>query len=372
MAASDSSDRSALVSHVRAFRERASMSQKALAEAAGVSRQAIVAIEGSGQVPSTTLALRLADVLGCRVEQLFTLLGAEPFVVEQAPGGETTTGGRVVVGRIGDRWVAHALPSGRPESADALAVDDDGSGLRVTPLDSLRRLEQNVLVAGCAPLLGVLAGRARARFDDARCTWLPGTSGRSLDLLEAGAIHVAGVHLPGAGDVERVVRRRFPKRTMLIINLTRWREGIIVPEGNPRGIRSAEDLLAPGLRFAGREEGAGAHRLVRDLLVGAGAPASIELPGPLAEGHSDVAKYVRCGAADAGVAIESVALAAGLDFVPLMEERFDLVLDAATADHPPVARLLSLLDHTTFRSEVDRLPGYDSALSGHVTTVEAA
>ena len=168
-----------------------------------------------------------------------------------------------------------------------------------------------------------------------------------------------------------MVRERFRGRRMLILNLTRWREGFVVAPGNPLGIKEGEDLLAPDLRFAGREEGAGAHRLVRDLLTGVGAGGH-RLVGPQASGHAEVASLVRCGAADVGVAIEGVALAAGLDFVPLMEERFDLVVSASAAEAAPVSKLLSVLDHTTFRTDMDLLPGYDSELSGHVTTVEAA
>lgn len=378
----------AVLNQVRSFRERASMSQKALAEAAGVSRQAIIGIEGGGQVPSTALALRLADVLGCRVDDLFALADSVALDVEVALADTTPRGvgrdgrvdregpgrpDRVVLGKVDDRWVAHPLPPDRVEPADAIVGARSESGtVQAVPLDALRRLEHNVLVAGCAPVLALLSGRTTARFADARGTWLPGTSRRSLDLLQAGQIHIAGVHLPGSGEeLERVVRSRFPGRSMLIVNLTRWREGFVVAKGNPLGIRSPEHLLAPGVRFAGREEGAGAHRLVRELLDAIGA-GEVELAGPRANGHADVAGLVRCGAADVGVAIEGVALAAGLDFVPLMEERFDLVVASSTAEHTPVARLLSIVDHGSFRLEMDRMPGYDSTLSGHVKRVDAA
>jgi putative molybdopterin biosynthesis protein len=158
---------------------------------------------------------------------------------------------------------------------------------------------------------------------------------------------------------------------MLIVNLTRWREGFVVPTGNPMAIRGAEDLLRAGLRFARREEGAGARRIVEGLLRGAGAEGA-RLTGPEAAGHIEVAQLVRSGAADVGVAIESVALAAGLGFVPLTEERFDLVVPARFAEGTPVARLIQALDDSSFRMEMAHLPGYDSGLSGQVTTLEAA
>ena len=92
----------------------------------------------------------------------------------------------------------------------------------------------------------------------------------------------------------------------------------------------------------------------------------------MAMGHMDVARLVRTGTADAGVAIESAALAEGLDFIPLTEERFDLIVPAALATQRPFSRIIESLDDPGFRTEVSHLPGYDGSRSGHVTTVEPA
>jgi molybdate-binding protein len=244
----------------------------------------------------------------------------------------------------------------------------------VRPLGDSERLRSTVLVAGCAPLLGALAQHAGlARMGGVRGCWLHATSGRALDLLEARLIHVAGVHLrdaSGEGNVS-AVRARFPGRRVLVANLTRWREGLVVPAGNPLGLRSGADLLRPGLRIARREQGSGAHKLLVDLLAVEGIDSPI-LAGPFATGHTDVATLVACGAADVGVAIEGVALAAGLGFVPLVEERFDLVVPSDLAAEVTVSRLLETLDDRSFREDAASLPGYDTQLCGHVTTLEAA
>jgi molybdate-binding protein len=158
---------------------------------------------------------------------------------------------------------------------------------------------------------------------------------------------------------------------MLVVNLTRWRQGLVLAPGNPLGILSASAILRPDLKLAMREEGSAAHKLLTTLLAREGADRLV-LRGPFASGHVEVAQLVRCGAADVGVAIESVALAAGLDFVPLTEERFDLVAVASVAEAAPVARLIDALDDAGFRAETAQLPGYDLEISGHVTTLEAA
>ncbi len=370
-----------LENSVRAHRERLGLSQQQLANRAGVTRHAILAIESGRRVPSTTLALRLGRALGCGVEELFQLTPTAGVSARIASGPEgrrhaSGRGDRVALGRIGGRLVAHPLAFDATVGADGvlLSAHPDQTGL-VRPFGELGLLDRSVLVAGCAPLLGALAQRVHARFADARLTWLNASSGRALELLGAGLVHAAGVHLSNAvtgEDNAAIVRRTFPGRPMLILNLTRWRQGFVVPEGNPLDVRAPEDLLRAGIRLARREPGAGATKVLERLLSAVGA-ASAALSGPQAGGHGEVAQLVRSGAADVGVAIESVALEAGLTFLPLVEERFDLVLPAESADAPPVSRLVdALVGDPTFRTELDHLPGYDGSISGQITTVGAA
>lgn len=373
---------------VKDRRERAGLSQLVLAKTVGVSRQALVAIEAGRQVPSTGLSLRLACALGCKVEALFQLYPSERPAMTLAPQGDGTErtalreqsgSGRIAVGRVGARWVAHRV---HDESAAADAylaadagIEDELTGeVTVEPLCGLAELEQNALVAGCAPLLGVLSQRTGLRCRDVRATWLCEHSGRALDLLDAGLVHVAGVHLfdePSGQHNLPIVRRRFGKRRMLAINLTCFRQGLLVPKGNPQSIREPADLMRPGLRFARRESGSGAHALLSRLLNARGEPAS-RVSGPLARGHANVAMLVACGAADAGIAIESAAITAGLDFVPLSEERFDLVMPHEHAAEARVSRMLETLAESAFRREAARLPGYDHSLSGQTATLGAA
>ena len=361
---------------VRQHRKALGLSQKALAEGAGVSRQAIHAVEAGLRVPSTSLGLRLAHILGCGVEDLFRLApdaGIRTRLAPAAPGCET--GSRVALGKVGGRWVAHRLPAHGIRAADGVMVAESvGDTALVQTVAEAAHLVRNVLVAGCAPLLGAVAHRVNRRFNDARVTWLRAGNRRAMDLLASGMVHVAGLHPSGAAcesDTVSVVRRALPGRPMLVVNLTRWRQGLVVPPGNPLGLGTGADLLRPELRVALREEGSGAHDLAARLIEAEGV-SDLAPAGPLAADHGDVARLVRWESADVGIAIESAALAEGLDFVPLTEERFDLVIPAELAAGPPVSRLLDALDDPGFRTEVNHLPGYDGSLSGEVTTVEAA
>ena len=366
-----------LENSVRRRRRAEGFSQTALAERLGVSRQAIHAIESGAQVPSTALGLRMARVFGCAVEDLFSL-PSDPGIralLAPAPPGRAT-GSRVALGRVDGRWVAHRLRADGSTAADGvLAGESEGADAEVVPLVDVGHLGRNVLVAGCAPLLGAVANRVARRFNDARVTWLRAGNARALDLLGRRLVHVAGLHLStedGGRDTAAAARRALPGQRLLVVHLTRWRQGLVVPPGNPLGLGSGADLLRPGLTVARREEGSGAADLIARIVAEADGCAAPPATGPLAAGHAEVARLVRWGAADVGIAIESAALAEGLDFVPLTEERFDLVLPAALASQPPISRLIDALDDPGFRTEVSHLPGYDGSQSGEATTVEAA
>jgi molybdate-binding protein/DNA-binding XRE family transcriptional regulator len=367
-----------LVCTLRQKRSALGLSQLELAERVGVSRQALSAIEAGRQVPSTTLALLLARELRCALDQLFVLAGGPVIQATLAsdPGGNA----RVVVGQVDGRWVAHPLHD-ESQAADGVLLSHAGAGdactveLFCSPAD----LENKVLVAGCAPLLGVLACRLGRRHRDTRAAWVPAHSARSLDLLAGRLVHIAGVHLADTLDPDahvRAARRALPGERATLINLARWQQGLVVAGGNPLGIESGSTLLRPGLRYATRERGAGAQRLLARTLREArgdrcaGEPQQAELPAGalLAVDHAETARLVRWGVADLGVAIEAQALAEGLGFVPLAEERFDLILPDSRLDGA-AARFLDVLDAPSFRTEAAALRGYDLSLAGQASSV---
>jgi molybdate-binding protein len=165
------------------------------------------------------------------------------------------------------------------------------------------------------------------------------------------------------------VRKHAGREAVVLVTLARWEVGLVLAAGNPKRVRVAADLGRRGLRLVTREEGAGAQRFLDRLLREAGLRARSDVR---ATGHLEVAHAVSIGAADAGVATRDAAIAYGLDFVPLAEERYDVAIPRGGLEDPRVERLLDGMTASAFRREIQSL-GYDVRGSGdRVAEVGAA
>jgi putative molybdopterin biosynthesis protein len=366
---------------LRRARLRSGLKQSELAERAGISRQTLSVLEAGRGQPSTSVALHLAHVLGCRVEDLFWLRdesGGLTAELATAPEGRGSRSERAVIGSIAGRWVAHPLsredPLALTTSADAIVVRGRGSGqtVRLRPLRPAEALQANVLVAGCDPGLSVLAGHVEDRWPGQRLRWIAVSSDSALKLLGRGHAHLAGAHLfdEETGEYNLpFVRRAFGGRPMVVVTFAHLEEGFAIAKGNPHRIRKPEDIARPEIRFVNREPGAGARRLLDRVLRKARVPASaIEGYENLLRGHLQVAQAVAMGAADAGVVARSAAIAHGLDFIPLSEERFDLVFPKEWSADARAGWIVETLEGRAFRRELASLGGYDTRQSGQVVT----
>ncbi|HEY4187044.1 MAG TPA: substrate-binding domain-containing protein [Polyangia bacterium] len=385
----------ALANGVGRRRGTVGLTQQSLAARIGVSRQSLSVIESGRSVPSAAVALRLARALGCTVEELFWIDAPHaPLTVALAPGEEPSVlvGGsrhghrsrsdrsveaRVVLASVDERWVAHRLSAGDAgafqTAADATLVGSphaEGTA-RARPLGDVNGARDNLLCAGCAPAFGVLAARANVNVNvgGGRVVWIERSSGAALDLLANGLVHVAGAHLFDEASREfnvPFVRRRLPERSMLVFNLARWEAGLVVAQGNPRRIRGVRDLVRPEVSFVRRQKGAAAQELVERLLLREGLQASRLNVRAAARGHVEVARLIALGIADAGIAMAAVARAHQLDFIPLAEERFDLIVAKPLAADRRVIRLLETLAGRSFRREMDSLGGHVTRDSGRL------
>ena len=339
-----------MADRIRAGRKARGWSQRELSERAGVSRQLLGAVEAGRHVPNVRAALALARALDVPVERLFgdgpTTRAVPVPVVDGAPLPE---GSPVVVARVGEatvlapcrHWLANgevwAVPDGAVAGGEVAMLDEAATG--------------GLVLAGCDPAMGILGGLVERRSAH-RVVSVHASSARSVAALAAGRVHGVVVHGPEGALADAPVPVR------------RWRLGgwqVGLASGRATGVPSLDELSARRLRVVQRDPGAGSQQALQRALAGLGADPA--LPGPVAEGHLDVARRVAAGA-PAGVTMEAAARSFGLGFRPLEDHAVELWLDARWVALPAAAALVEVLASAAFRSRIELIGGYDLAGCG--------
>jgi putative molybdopterin biosynthesis protein len=365
--------------HLRERRQALALSQKQLADMAGITRQSVAAVETNQYSPATSVALQLARALQCRVEDLFSIKSGGEIVDGELlgfiPKGASTV--RAQVTQVGGRLLVRPLDGvgelmSLTASADGLIVDANPKSARVKVrlLKDREMVRRHIVMGGCDPAM-FLAAEHLGKHDKEHL--VPCMMGNSLALaaLKRGEVHAAGVHLAdepsGAWSLPNF-RRALGGLDCTVITFAHWEEGIIVRQGNPKTIRAVSDLARPAVRMINREKGSGARRLLDRELQSTGIPSGrVKGYGDEVLSHLEVASRVKSGLADAGVGLRAAAAICGLDFVPLQRERYDLVIPKA--HHESLQGLRSLLDlivSKPFRDELEALGGYDTRDTGKI------
>jgi len=194
-------------------------------------------------------------------------------------------------------------------------------------------------------------------------------SGEGMRRFAAGDAVAAGLHLRDPDGTFNVgaVRALAGVADIVLLQFA-WREqGLVVARSNPCGVRSIGELATNAPRIILRQSGSGAETLLEQLLAEAGVTLdALNTTNQPALTETDVAAAIADGSADCGVAIGAVARHYGLDFVPLMRERFDLVLRRRAYFDPPLQKLLAFTRTETFRRHADALGSYDVTGTGTV------
>jgi putative molybdopterin biosynthesis protein len=365
-----------VANNVGLLRRRRSIAAARLAEMVGVTRQSVYAIEAGSFVPNTEVALKLARALDCRVEDLFELetaaAPAPPNIQKAAllPGtGPLKPGEPVQLCRVGHRLVASVPPalSWCFPHGDAIVARRAGSpgSISICVTDPDEDFSRRVLIAGCDPGISVLA--RSAQLAGVELLHVHRNSSQSLRLLKDAWIHIAGTHLrddaTGSSNTA-AIRALFAKGSVAAFAYATWDEGLVIAAGNSKGIQGVDDLARRDVTIVNREAGSGSRKLLDAQLKQAGIrPGAVSGYRNLADGHLAAAAKVRSGAADCCIAPRPVALSLGLSFIPLVSERYDLVLRHRDLEHPGFQVVLDTLHRVSFRRELESL-GYDAANAG--------
>jgi len=347
-----------------------------LARRVHVSRQTIYAIEAGTYVPNTEVALNLARELEVTVDELFSLQEGEskaPEAVsaEVLSGISFEKGQPVRVCQIGTRWVSvpvSASPYYMPEADGIIQRTGRANGradLMVFAKDEAA--QKRLVLAGCDPATGLLS-RMVERISGVEIISAAASSKLALSWLRDGKVHIAGSHLEDATTGEfnlPFIRKEFPDEDFSVFTFARWEEGLVIAPGNPKEVRNVEDLARKNVTFVNREPGSGSRGLLDKLLGKAGITGdNVRGYDRVAYGHLAAAYCVLTREADVCIATRSAAQTFGLDFVPLHNERYDLVMRKKTAELPAVQGFLDVLQRATLRRKLEVLAGYDTAETG--------
>jgi molybdate-binding protein/DNA-binding XRE family transcriptional regulator len=362
-------------SRLTELRAARGLSAAELASAIDVSRQAVYAIESGGYAPNTAIALKLAKTLGVTVEEIFQLdsqvdapLTESVDLLEEGHG--VCPGMPVHLCRVDGRLMATFPEMGAWSlpMADAIIAGKSTRQARTTVelFSGAQDFDMRLLMAGCDPGISILArhlGQLGVNLIVAHRN-----STKALDLLHQGRIHVAGCHIRDERTDESnlsAISRVFRKQNVAVVSLALWEEGLVVAHGNPKHIRAIADLERSDVTLVNRERGAGSRLLLDSRLHSLGiAHTNVRGYETTATGHLAAARRVQTGEADCCIAVSSAARLLGLGFIPLVSERYDLVVHRRHLHLPQVQALFNTLALATYRRELKHFGGYDTSVAG--------
>ena len=292
---------------------------------------------------------------------------------------------RVRLGRVGDRLVATPIQRGAGVIMSMVRADglvliprfsegvEAGAAVQVELLRPRDEVDRTIVITGSHDVaLDLLASELRRMDPTSHLASSNVGSLGGLLAISRGEAHLAGTHLldEETGEYNLPFVKRYVRGVdVVVVNLVRRVQGLIVRPGNPKSVAALEDLTRDGVSYVNRQRGSGT-RVLLDYMLGQKGLESSDIRGYEREEytHLGVAAAVAGGRADAGMGVLSAARALGMDFVPLRDEQFDLVMPAEYYEGELLSPLIELIRGCEFREKVKALGGYDTSITGDVIT----
>ena len=319
----------------------------------------------------------IATWLGRRPLELPTETAILTRKIVSPPGDDDYV--RVAVGKVGDKLLAAPLSRGAGVitslvQADGLALIprgtqgmEAGEKVQVRLYRSRSEIERTIFCIGSHDLTLDLISQFLAEHDRRLASANVGSQGGLL-ALRRGEAHLAGSHLlnPQTGEYNiSYIRQYMPDMPVKVVALVGRDQGLIVQRGNPKKIQSLKDLTRRDIQFVNRQRGAGT-RVLLDYYLNSMRIKPERIVGYSQEEytHLGIAAAIASGRADCGLGIAAAAQALDLEFIPLFQERYDLVIPKQFAEDDLLAPLFGLFTDRRFRQAIAELPGYDVSVMG--------
>jgi len=287
---------------------------------------------------------------------------------------------RVSVGNVKGKMVVAPMSRGAGlisslvKAHGIVSVEQSSAGFSagaVVPVKLLRKSQSTntILAVGSHDLaLELLDVFLRRRIDNISLSCTNVGSMGGVMAIRNNEAHIAGIHLldekTGIYNVS-YVEKFLPNTNCQLVHLAMRQQGLMVMPGNTKGITGLGDLLRADISFVNRQRGSGT-RMLLDYELGKCNIDAKQIAGYEKEvgTHMAVAASIAAGTADTGLGVQAAAVALGLEFIPVAQEQYDLLLNFA-ADDERLHAILEILQTAEFRREVESLGGYDLSNSGN-------
>jgi molybdate-binding protein len=228
--------------------------------------------------------------------------------------------------------------------------------------------DQTLVFLGSHDLAFNLLARHVREVDNQPILVLPVGSLEGLIALRQGLANITGCHLLDSESLEYnrpYVRHIFPDRAVVLITLVYREQGLMVLPGNPLRVRGLEDFTRQDVNIVNRNKGSGTRLWLDKQLSLMGLPErNIRGYSHEVHTHTAVAQAILDGTANVGLGLIAAARQAGLDFIPLFQERYDLVFPTEQYDDQRFQPMLNYLHSRKYRQAVKDLAGYSTEETG--------
>ena len=290
---------------------------------------------------------------------------------------------RLKVGRVGKKLVATPIQRGAGVTTSLIEADgitivprfsegfEAGSKIQVNLFRTMEEINNTTVILGSHDLtIDLLANLMKRHYPRYNISSANVGSLGGIMALKRGEAHIAGAHLLDEETGEynlSYIQQFLPSTPILVIGLVRRIQGLIVKKSNPKNIRHFMDLIRPDVLFVNRQRGSGT-RMLLDFELKKLNISSNQINGYPREQytHLSVAADVASGIADVGLGILAASKALDLDFIPIGEEQYDLIIPKEFYSLPNIQALLSVMAHSDFATSIIRYGGYTCNKSGQI------